>query len=408
MTVLDDSNIVFDSELTNVGGFYYSTSGQFVCPDDWIYVFSWTIMKTKDTPEDMQCTTALRQTGIDRKYGPKTTYYGTYYSGMTSMTSVVECTLGTAVTVVSKPWSETIPGATFHGSSMTHTSFSGFKLQTSIAFTVELSKDLDVFDGGRIMFDDVLYDFGGHYDVILGGFYCPDDGIYVFSLSTHTSDPTTPWSVSRLMKDGKVVVLGPITHRATSTHDSGSSSISTVVQCEAGKSIYIETQSAHDFPHNSYTSKLTSFTGFKLFDGSDPTAVAFTAVLGRNHTANADGLPLPMEQIIINIGGAYDPMQSAFVCPDDAYYVFTWSVTANSGGSTSHIFFYMDNSFVTSVIPNHQTSDDATGTTGTASTSVIVQCQQASLFQLRVREATGSVLLAGYTHFSGYKVPGIY
>ena len=37
------SPLVFDYTLTNVGGLYFNTSGQFVCPDG-LYVFIWNIV----------------------------------------------------------------------------------------------------------------------------------------------------------------------------------------------------------------------------------------------------------------------------------------------------------------------------------------------------------------------------
>ena len=175
------STIVFDRVMTNVGGLYFNTSGQFACPDQGLYVFLWSIWQPSNENVGMQCITTLRQGGTDQKDGPKTSYYSTSNSGITQMMAVLPCITSppTAVTVASVQWSETVPISVYHAESM----FSGFKLSSSIAFTVKLSQNQYVFDGGRIMFDQVLTNSGGYYDDINGFFKCPDDGVYVFGVS---------------------------------------------------------------------------------------------------------------------------------------------------------------------------------------------------------------------------------
>jgi hypothetical protein len=216
---LGDSTIVFDRVLTNAGERYFSNSGQFACTDDRVYVFIWSLLNAGlSEVEGMRCISKLRSGAADRKLGPKTSYYSTEYSGVAEMTAILQCTTTppTAVTVMTVPWSQEVGSISRYYSA--YTSFSGFGLWNAIAFTAELSQDQYLFPGRKIMFDRVLSNYGGHYDGVTHVFQCPDDGVYVFSVSTHTRDPATPWSVSRLMKDWEVVMEGPIT--ATADYDS--------------------------------------------------------------------------------------------------------------------------------------------------------------------------------------------
>ena len=188
--------LVFDYVRSNLGGLYVPNSGQFICVDEGLYVFILSVKKPSvaDKP-GMRCQTKLRRGAEDYKLGPKTSYYSTTWSGVTESMAVMQCTTTppTAVTAMAMPWSETNPNIVFRTG---RTSFSGFRLlPDSPAFTVELSHDQYLFPGGRIMFDHELADFGDNYDPLNGYFRCPDDGIYVFSVSVHTADPDTPWSV---------------------------------------------------------------------------------------------------------------------------------------------------------------------------------------------------------------------
>ena len=307
--------IVFDRIITHAGGLYFNNTGQFVCANDELYVFIWSTLKASrsDIP-GMRCIAKLRSGGIDTKYGPKTSYYGTANSGATEITTVLPCTTSppTAVSIMSAPWTEYENSvAVYRGEGWT--SFSGFRLQTPIAFTVELSQDQYLTAGSKIRFDRVLYNFGDYYDTINHSFKCPDDGVYVFSISTHTKDPATPWSVSHLMIQGELVVQGPITYIATSSYDSGSASSNAVLQCTQGFSIYVEAQAAHDFILNSYGSELTAFTGYKLYDVVEG-AFAFMAVMTNNFTISYENQPFIYDEIITNVGGAFDASASRFLC----------------------------------------------------------------------------------------------
>ena len=403
-TISDDTTIVFELDTTNVGGLYFKESGQFICADESTYVFIWNIRKeTNPDVEGMRCVTKLRSGGADQKYGPKTSYYGTAHSGITEMIAILKCTTNppTAVTIMTAPWSQTVPAATYFKES----SFSGFRLVSPIAFTVELSKDRNVMDGSRIIFDRVLSNSGAYYDAINGYFRCPDDGIYMFSIFASTEDPSTPWSVSRLMKQGQVVIHGPITYIATPQYDSGSSSTTAVIQCTTGHSIYVETQAAYNILYNSYAPELTAFTGFKLYDYTEST-IAFTAVMTSNHTSATPDQPFIFDEVVLNLGNAFNPVTSVFICPDDDYYFFSCTVTADHGTADGSANLYMDTTFVKEIYLNRQDPYDDNGTSGSSTASVIKQCALGSVVQVRGGYANERVYLADYTLFSGYKIPG--
>ena len=354
---------------------------------------------------DIRCIAKLRSGGIDTKYGPKTSYYSTSVSGVAEMTTVLPCTTSppTAVSIMSAPWTEDENSVTVYRGSR-FTSFSGFRLEAPIAFTVELSQDQYLTAGSKIRFDQVLYNFGDHYDVINHSFKCPDDGVYVFSISTHTKDPATPWSVSRLMIQGELVAQGPITYIATSSYDSGSASSNAVLQCTQGFSVYVEAQVAHDFILNSYASELTAFTGYKLYDVVEG-ATAFMAVMSSNFTISYENQPVIYDEIITNVGGAFDASASRFICVDNDYYLFTWTTTG-TGGSNSYFDLYRDVSGLRYLYLTPQTNEDATGTSGSSSMSMITQCSPGSFFQVRGRTVDATtVFLGGYASFAGYKIP---
>ena len=92
-----------------------------------------------------------------------------------------------------------------------------------------------------------------------------------------------------------------------------------------------------------------------------------------------------------------------FVCD---YYLFTWTTTANIGGEGSYVGLYMDDTLLKRLYLTHQTSADATGTSGSSSMSVIKQCSTGSYFQVRGERVDGTtVFLGGYASFAGYKIP---
>ena len=401
--VASGSNLIFDHVITNVGEMYFPNSGQFGCPDSGLYVLIWSIMKGQhEEGIGMRCATTLQQSGTQSKYGPETSYFSYTYSGVTQMMMVVQCIIQplTAITVKVAPWSETVPTARFFNQ---YTSFSGFKLQSSIAFSAELSEDQYLFPGSRIRFDRVLSNFGGYFNDVHSYFMCPDDGVYVFSISTQTKDYETPWSATSIMIEKEFIVSGPVTYMASPLYDSGSSSSMLVFQCRSNEAIYVESTQAHDFKYNSFGEQLTSFSGFRLANVNDPDVAAFTAVMTVNRTLDANDTVI-FDEIITNVGNAFNPGQSFFTCPDDDYYLFTWSAVAETGDTRVITDLYMEFTFVKALYLTKTLHGNSTS--GTCTVSVIKQCVPGSRVQIRARSDHSRMLLGGYTSFSGFKIPG--
>lgn len=402
------ATIVFDNVTSNENDHYNSDTGEFICPDDGLYMFIWSIAKviTVDVLEGMRCISQIRRGTTDLKFGPKTSYRGIGYSGIAEMTTVLQCVPQEAISIVTVAWSQNATDVSRYRAQ--YTTFNGYKLVTAVAFTAELSQDEDLFPGDKLRFDNVIANFGGLYDEINNSFRCTDYGIYAFTVSTHTidEDGATSWSVSRLMMDHNVILDGPITYRATDFYDSGSASINAVIQCVPGASIYVEAKPAYDFPYNSYGAKLTSFTGVRLYQTEDR-SVAFTAVMTSNHTTVTNRQPLIFDKVITNIGSFFDGSSGRFTCPDSDYYLFTWGTALGSGyGGVNHVDLIMDGVPLKALRQTHQPDGPDFGTSGSSSVSTIIQCVEGSRLHVASRAVHIGVYLADYSFFTGYKVPG--
>ena len=396
--------IIFDVSPVNEGERYYNTSGQFFCTDDAIYVFVWSLQRTGG----VHGVSTLRLGGEGLLDGPQTSYYSNeFFSGSTQMSAVIQCRTNpfSAVTVASALSNDPTPVFGSH-----FTSFSGFRLgelDQVVGFTAQLSRDTFVYPGGRVIFDDVLCDFSDHYENLHGYFRCPDNGIYGFTVSTHFPNPLTApiqWSVSRIVFNGKTFLQGPMTYGATDENESGTATVQALLQCELGKDVYIESQAAFDFESSKYGAGLTSFTGFGLCHDNCSDYVAFTAVLSFNDTISDS--PLVLDNVLTNVGSAYDPSNGRFRCPDDLLYMFSWSATSSSGSCS--VDLYIDSTFVKGNYMNYRTgSTGMLGTSGTASMSTIVRCSTGSIVTLRgMGLSTSRFLLADFTTFSGFRIPG--
>ena len=397
------STVVFNDVITNEGGAYINNTGQFACIDDSVYLFTWSVVKQVVEELPGMRVIAKLQMGLDDiKFGPKTTYYRPQNTaGNAEMSSIVGCRTSpvSAITVSIEPWMNNNAVKLISG----YPGFSGFRLGSpddTVAFVAELTNETYIFPGGVIRFQQVLQNYGGLYDPISGMFTCPDNYTYVFTVTTLTRDPETPWSVSRLMIEGDEIMLGPVTYRATEEYDSGSASVTAVTRCQLNKRIYVEAHQAGDFPFNSYAPRLTSFTGFRVH-GEEVESVAFMAVLAENLTVIDIDIPIVMDKVVINIGGAYDSLTGSFFCPDDKLYMFSYTATSDE---IIHGAIYMDGK----LIRRNRTSTldrSFNAATGSSTTSVIIRCQEGSRIHIMHTYGTDQIYLAEYTTFSGYKLP---
>ena len=393
--VSQDSIIIFHDVAINEGDMYFDTNGLFVCPDDGIYMFVWSV--TMAAGSSSRCLTSLTMAGEEIKYGPKTSYLSGSTSGVSHMTAVIQCSSAplAAVAVVSG----INPCPTYMG--FGYSTFSGYRLasvETAVAFTAELSSDRPLFPGSKIVFDRVISNFGEYYNAQHGYFRCPDSSIYSFTISAHFPEHDNQWSVSKLVFDGETV-LQCITYWATADTDSGSSSVTAILQCQRGKDIYVEAKEAYTFPHSVYGAGLTSFTGVRLCSTDCDDYVAFSAVLTHNVTSIGT---VVYDHVLINQGGAYNSSDGIFMCPDDKLYAFTWSGASMYVGVVD---MYYNSTRVHGVTMQATGSDaDSRGTSGTCSQSAIIRCSAGTTTYLS--SAREYPLLADYSTFSGYRIPG--
>ena len=163
--------------------------------------------------------------------------------------------------------------------------------------------------------------------------------------------------------------------------------------------MYVEADQASNFPYNSYAPRLTSFVGYHISNEVD-VPFAFMAVLTANFTPPANDMPIIMDKVITDIGGAYDDLTGSFICPDSKLYMFFLTVVT-TGGTRSGI--YMDNIIIRFV---RSTGTDTESTSGSSTASVIIQCQINSRVQPRHVSLSDRTYFADYTSFSGYQLPG--
>ena len=112
--------------------------------------------------------------------------------------------------------------------------------------------------------------------------------------------------------------------------------------------------------------------------------------------------------VVTNHGSAYNPTSGNFTCPDDDYYLFSWSGTCMWGCDLDlHIGESTETYIKRSYIGRRPDSADGTGTSGTSSMSTVVKCSTGSNVWLRLTQtSTSNPILAHYTSFSGYRIPG--
>ena len=392
------STIIFDQVLINEGNLYVNTSGQFACLDNFVFVFMWSLKPHSSSSG--RGLASLSRRGVDIKYGPQNSLFelSDGRNGNSQMSVVTQCVADpiSAFTVTSA----ISPAPTYEN---TYSAFSGYRLaslESAVGFTAELRSDIDLIPGGRVIFGNVISNFGGHYSSLHGFFRCPDNGVYSFALPTHFPEGTEQWSVSNLMFDGSILLHGPITYNASADIDSGSSSMSILHECEAGKDLYVEAANAYTFPYNSYGAGLTSFSGYQICSDDCADLVAFSAILTQNVTNSLQDIPF--EDVRINLGNAYNPSDGVFTCPDESLYLFIWSGTGSVGWIGADLYF---DSVTTGRLYTTFTGDygDQYGTSGTSSQSIIIRCSLGSTVSIRGGGITSSdFILADFSNFSGY------
>ena len=344
-TINPGQTIVMKTSITNIGDHYKPNIGVFVAPTAGTYVFQWSLHAPSG--ERAGAVLVARDPGEEVrrvKEGPLTYLVAddTMSSGTSSTMTVLECKADTTV------WLETTD---FQGDGTAtkfiarHTSISGFQLNQddsddenitysmgAVAFSADLSANYRVFHHQIIKFDNVMLNKGNAYFKDNGVFLCPDDAIYYFSWSTQ-SLADSRFVRSRLVMNGVEVRYGPRAQPTAST-DSGTSTLSTILQCEPGAGIWVEaveTSSEHEME---YMAPYTSFTGFKLAAAQEITTegdfradpfVGFSVELSADTNIGHEQT-IRFDRIRANYGGLYQPDSGVFFCVNEGIYIFEMSL----------------------------------------------------------------------------------
>ena len=112
-----DATLVFDNVVTNVGGGYNSTTGEFTCPVGGAYVFSLSIIH-----ETEQLIADIQSEGV--AYGTAYCFFSDAYD-QGAVTVVMECDEGQVVSAINAGVSS---GTLFGGSNRLGSMFTGYLL----------------------------------------------------------------------------------------------------------------------------------------------------------------------------------------------------------------------------------------------------------------------------------------
>ena len=233
---------------------------------------------------------------------------------------------------------------------------------------------------------------------------CPGGGIFVFTWTIQAN--LTTRAAAALVVDGAEYMLGPLSYNGDLdflTPNSGTSSTTAVVQCTAGRILYVEGRQTDElYPSNIFDAGATSLTGYRVGNAG---TIAFTARTTQPQEAE-EGKSIIYDEELINVGGHYQSTTGKFVCPDDDYYFFTWSVLNDQRVTFTHL--EMDGNVIKEGPSTSYTGGGGQqGVSGTSSMSTVFQCSAGS--QVGVvfsSQRWGGVTLDPfYNTLSGWKVP---
>ena len=106
-------------------------------------------------------------------------------------------------------------------------------MNESAAFSAKLSRDKPIISGQVVSFDDVISNFGGHYNNETYTFTCPVQGVYMFSMAITELAETHARGILYRNDDALI----------RSTADNGgffdSASATVVTECNEGDQVYV-------------------------------------------------------------------------------------------------------------------------------------------------------------------------
>ena len=105
-------------------------------------------------------------------------------------------------------------------------------------------------------------------------------------------------------------------------------------------------------------------------------------------------------QIITNIGNAYDKRTGYFTCPEEGVYSFSWAFLTTPGKSF-HTELVVDGIVTTYTYLN---ANDHSKTDLSSSNSAVVKLKSGNKVWLRAHGTSGQHAYADWSSFSGFKV----
>ena len=272
-----------------------------------------------------------------------------------------------------------------------------------IAFSAQLSTNIEVSDGSTIIFDNIIINEGELYDNTTGQFECLDDSVYVFMWSLKVLGGSSSRGFTSITQQGEEFMHGPQTSiYSLDSGTNGSSQMLVLAQCQTDPFTIFEVVSGID-PAPTYQNTHSSFSGYRL--GPTDVVVGFSAELSQDVNRFL-GSRIFFDNVISNFGGWYNSLHGFFQCPDDGLYSFTVSIHILEGMEQWSVSNLM---FDGNVLLHGPITYRATDTTdsGSSSISILHQCEKSKDLYVEATDAYAfpySTYGANLTTFPGYRI----
>ena len=106
-------------------------------------------------------------------------------------------------------------------------------MNESIGFSAKMSQFRVLSTNERVPFDDVITNFGGHYNADTYLFTCPVHGVYTFTMATNQYDHDN--IQTGLLRNEEIIIR--VAAEREAYRDSSSATI--ITECNAGDSVYV-------------------------------------------------------------------------------------------------------------------------------------------------------------------------
>ena len=172
-----------------------------------------------------------------------------------------------------------------------------------------------------------------------------------------------------------------------------------LLECHAGEIVNVAMLS--DFVTAECVATYSSFSGISLPPSEN--IVAFFASLTDDLNLE-DGRTFLFDNVHTNIGGYYFPIHGIFVCPDDAFYFFSWRVmTLPEYEREAEARLMMGENEVKT---GPKSAVPLIGYSASTSTQAIVQCEpeKAVYVQAVVKGGTYQSFRYTFTNFAGFRI----